>query len=83
MRKLCASALFIVLFTSASFAEKKDVTFNAADGFTLKGTFYSAEKTGPGILLLHQCNADRAIYAHRGTMLSEAGYKYGFKPSFK
>jgi len=55
-------------------AEKKDVTITAADGFALKGTLYSAGKIGPGILLLHQCNADRQIYDTLGTMLSAAGY---------
>ena len=74
MRKLWIATVVIVLFATASYAEKKDVTFNAADGFVLKGTFYSAGKAGPGILLLHQCNADRQIYDHLGTMLSTAGY---------
>src|SRR6266581_2093845 len=74
MRTLWAVPIAMVLFASASFAEKRDVTFNAADGFALKGTLYSAEKAGPGLLLLHQCNADRQIYDHLGTMLSAAGY---------
>lgn len=74
MRTFWAVPIAMVLFASALFGEKKDVTFNAADGFALKGTFYSAEKAGPGLLLLHQCNADRQIYDHLGTMLSAAGY---------
>ena len=45
-----------------------------ADGFTLQGTFHSAEKGGPGILLLHQCNADRRIYDQLAQMLNTAGY---------
>lgn len=74
MKKLWLASTLVVLFAADSFAEKKDVTFNAADGFALKGAFYSAEKVGPGILLLHQCNADHQIYDHLGTMLSAAGY---------
>src|SRR5436190_14513993 len=74
MRTFWAVPIAMVLFASALFGEKKDVTFNAADGFALKGTFYSAEKAGPGLLLLHQCNADRQIYDTLGTMLSVAGY---------
>ena len=46
----------------------------AADGFTLEGTFHAAEKGGPAILLLHQCNADRHIYDQLATMLNTAGY---------
>jgi dienelactone hydrolase len=66
---------FAILFiaTSAN-AQVKEVTFNAADGFALKGAFYSAGKVGPGILLLHQCSADRQLYNDLGTMLSAAGY---------
>src|SRR6185436_2235006 len=74
MRKLCIATLFVVFLTSALFAEQKDVTFTGSDGFTLKGTLFSSGKIGPGVLMLHQCNADRQLYAHLGNMLSEAGY---------
>ena len=57
-----------------SVAESHEVSFKAADGFALKGTFYPVEKGGPAILLLHQCNADRRIYEQLATMLSVAGY---------
>jgi len=66
--------MVIALFTANIYAEKKDVSITAADGFALKGTLYAAGKAGPGILLLHQCNADRQIYDTLGTMLSAAGY---------
>lgn len=70
-----ASVILLVSFVTASFAEQKqDVTFKSADGFQLKGTFYSAEKAGPGILMLHQCNADRQIYDRVATMLAMGGY---------
>jgi dienelactone hydrolase len=74
MRKLYSATIILVLFTATAYAEKKDVTIAAADGFSLKGTMYSAGKIGPGILLLHQCNADRQIYDTLGNMLSAAGY---------
>ena len=63
-----------VFFVIGARAEKKEVTFRSADGFTLKGTFYSAEKPGPGLLLLHQCDGDRRIYDHLATMLNTARY---------
>ena len=66
---LCA-----VFFVIGARAEKKEVTFRSADGFTLKGTFYSAEKPGPGLLLLHQCDGDRRVYDHLATMLNTARY---------
>jgi len=65
--------VFLIAIESPA-ASKGEVTFAAPDGFSLKGTFYSAGKAGPGILLLHQCNADRQVYDQLGTMLSTAGY---------
>jgi dienelactone hydrolase len=68
------AAILTVLLAAVTFAEASDVSFNAADGFALKGTFYSSGKVGPGILMLHQCSADRQLYNQLGTMLSAAGY---------
>src|SRR5262245_40880009 len=59
MKRLSFASVILVLFTTTVLAEKKDVTITAADGFALKGTLYSPGKNGPGVLLLHQCNADR------------------------
>lgn len=75
MKKLMLISMVVVLSAVFSYAEKKeDVTVNAADGTALKGTFYSAEKVGPGVLLLNQCNGNRQAYDHLGGMLSMAGY---------
>jgi pimeloyl-ACP methyl ester carboxylesterase len=64
----------LLLFVTASVAENREVSFRAADGFALKGTFYPVDRGGPGILLLHQCNADRRIYDQLATMLNAAAY---------
>ena len=69
-----ALAIGLVLLSAAARAEQREVTFAAADGFTLQGTFHSAPKGGPGILLLHQCNADRRSYDQLAIMLNNAGY---------
>ena len=74
MKKLWLASIILVWFAITSFAEKNEVTITADDGFALKGTLYTPGKVGPGILLLHQCNADRQIYDHLATMLSTAGY---------
>src|SRR2546430_9038063 len=75
MKRACFVTIILLVFaTTLLSAEKKDVTIAAADGFALKGTLYSPGKIGPGILLLHQCNADRQIYDTLATMLSAAGY---------
>lgn len=72
-RVMLALALSLAVAMTAT-ADSKEVTFSAADGFTLKGTLHSTGRGGPGILLLHECNADRTIYEDLGTMLSTAGY---------
>jgi dienelactone hydrolase len=74
MKTSCAVAIGFLLFTAVAGAERRDVSFKAPDGFTLQATFHSAEKGGPGILLLHQCNADRRIYDQLALMLNTAGY---------
>jgi dienelactone hydrolase len=74
MKTLWLAPVVILLFAATSAAETKEVSFNAADGFALKGTFYSSERGGPAVLLLHQCNADRQIYDQLATMLNRAGY---------
>src|SRR5260370_22212298 len=75
MTKVCFVSLVILLIAAQSLAAaKQEVSFAAPDAFSLKGTFYSAGKPGPGLLLLHQCNADHQVYDQLGTMLSTAGY---------
>jgi dienelactone hydrolase len=64
----------LLAFGVAAHAEQRDVSVTAPDGFALKGTFLSADKGGPAVLLLHQCNADRRIYGQLATMLNTAGY---------
>lgn len=74
MKRLWFASIAILLVSAPARAEKREVSFNAGDGFALQGTFYPAEKGGPGILLLHQCNADRRTYDNLATMLTTAGY---------
>jgi dienelactone hydrolase len=74
MKRVTAVAIAALLLTAAVRAERRDVTFKAPDGFALQGTFHSADKGGPGIVLLHQCNADRRIYDQLAQMLNTAGY---------
>ena len=69
-----AASLAVLLCASAARAEAVDVNFPAPDGFILRAAFHAASKGGPGILLLHQCNADRHVYDTLGAMLNAAGY---------
>lgn len=76
MKTLWSVVMLTLFFAVTARAGKQDVTFRAADGFTLKGTFYSSDKPGPGpgVLLLHQCDGTRLVYDHLATLLSTAGY---------
>jgi len=74
MKRLWLALAIVASLAAESRAEKKAVSFIGPDGFTLKGAFYTTGKAGPGVLLLHQCNADHQVYDNLGTLLSTAGY---------
>jgi dienelactone hydrolase len=47
---------------------------SAADGTKLAATYFPAERPGPGILLLHQCNRDRSTWNGLASQLAEKGF---------
>jgi len=49
------------------------VDLTASDGTKLKASYFPAAKTGPGVLLLHQCNRDRKIWDDLAHQLASAG----------
>ena len=49
------------------------VDIAAADGVVLKGTVFAARTAGPGVLLLHQCDAQRGVWDPLGARLAAAG----------
>ena len=55
-------------------SQKEDVDIKASDGISLKGTYFSAARPGPGILLLHQCNMDRHAWDGLAADLASAGF---------
>jgi dienelactone hydrolase len=59
---------------SAADIQKKSVDIKAADGATLKGTYFSPGQVGPAILLLHQCNMDRHAWDSLAGDLASAGF---------
>jgi len=50
------------------------VDLKAPDGASLKGTYFSAAKPGPGVLLLHQCNRQRKVWDDLAARLAAAGF---------
>jgi dienelactone hydrolase len=75
---LASSLLFVPALALAQHAEhaKKDldVTLKAPDGTTLKATYYSPGRPGPGIVLLHQCNRDRRSWTEFAAQAAARGY---------
>ena len=49
------------------------VDFKAADGTILKGTYFDAAKSGPGVLLFHQSNRTRKSWDDVARQLAAAG----------
>ena len=45
----------------------------APDGTILKATYFAAAKSGPGVLLLHQCNRQRKVWDDLARQLATAG----------
>jgi dienelactone hydrolase len=49
------------------------VDLRAPDGVLLKGTYFPSGKSGPGVLLLHQCNQQRKVWDVLGERLASLG----------
>lgn len=66
-------AFSLALCISAQ-TQKKDVDIKGSDGVNLKATYYSPGRSGPGMLLLHQCNMDRHAWDSLAQDLAKAGF---------
>src|SRR5690242_5287128 len=78
--KTALSCLFLISTATWSFcaAQEQPVArvsdLKAADGVKLKASYFPAQKPGPGILLLHQCDHDRKIWDGLATQLAAGGF---------
>jgi dienelactone hydrolase len=76
-RRVLIPALLIVPAAAAAqqpAATPTPVTLKASDGVALKATYFSPGRPGPGVLLLHQCNRDRASWTELATKAAARGY---------
>jgi dienelactone hydrolase len=64
------ATLLLIVCTSVSAG---NITLKTPDGFTLHGSYFAGNKAGPGVLMLHQCNADRTMYDQLGKKLAAQG----------
>ncbi len=77
MSKTIACVVVLCVVTAAGSAQtskpRRDVDLTAKDGTKLRGSFFPAPQSGPGVLLLHQCNRDRRVWDGLAGRLAAAG----------
>lgn len=77
MKRLCSALVFGILAAALAFAGQppapRSLDLTAPDGTRLKATYYAAAKAGPGVLLLHQCNAERGSWDGLARQLATSG----------
>src|SRR3984957_3220139 len=64
---------FGLLCVTPTLAAQRTVDLTASDGSKLKGSYFAADKPGPGVLLLHQCNRQRKVWDSLAQQLAAAG----------
>jgi pimeloyl-ACP methyl ester carboxylesterase len=74
--------LFLLLFLVSMLAlaaaaqqapAARAIDLKASDGTILKASYFAAAKSGPGVLLLHQCNRQRKVWDDLAGQLAAAG----------
>jgi len=68
-----ALLLFALICVSSALPAERIVDLTTADGTRLKATYFAAAKSGPGVLLLHQCNRQRKVWDGLAQQLAAAG----------
>src|SRR5271154_472935 len=59
--------------TAQQVPDPRVIDLQASDGTLLKATYFAAAKSGPGVLLLHQCNRQRKVWDDLAGQLTSAG----------
>jgi dienelactone hydrolase len=73
MLRLVLLSGFVATAPHLASASQRVVDLTAADGVKLKATYFSADRPGPGVLLLHQCNRQRKVWDGLAQQLAAAG----------
>ncbi len=70
---LSALPVAMSLFATPAKGASRDVDIKKPDGTVLKGTYFAAGKSGPGVLLFHQSNRTRKSWDDVARQLAAAG----------
>jgi dienelactone hydrolase len=73
MKTLAIAAALACAAGLSAEVQKQDVDIKAPDGVNLKATYFSAGRSGPAMLLLHQCNMDRHAWDGLAADLAAGG----------
>jgi dienelactone hydrolase len=73
MKTLAIAAALACAASLSAEVQKHDVDIKAPDGVNLRATYFSAGRSGPAILLLHQCNMDRHVWDGLAADLAAGG----------
>jgi dienelactone hydrolase len=71
--RFLAALLFALTCVAPVLRAQRIVDLTATDGTKLKASYFAAEKPGPGVLMLHQCNRQRKIWDGLAQQLAAAG----------
>ncbi len=70
---LLVVSVLIVAATAQQAPAARVIELKASDGTVLKASYFAAAKSGPGVLLLHQCNRQRKVWDDLAVQLTAAG----------
>lgn len=73
---LTASLRAMTDSTTIAQGQGREVRISSSDGFKLSGVFHAAKSSGPGVLLLHQCDREGMLtgYERLAELLSDCGF---------
>jgi dienelactone hydrolase len=71
--RLVVASLLTLSATAQQAPAARVIDLKASDGTILKATYFAAAKSGPGVLLLHQCNRQRKVWDDLAGQLATAG----------
>ena len=71
--RLLVASLLTLSATAQQAPAARVIDLKASDGTILKATYFAAVKSGPGVLLLHQCNRQRKVWDDLAGQLATAG----------
>jgi dienelactone hydrolase len=72
-RLLRVACILLAVIPAAARAQVKNIDVMSTDGAALKATYYSPGRSGPGVLLMHQCNMTRTAWVSLGEALRARG----------